>query len=114
MSDKSKDEIYDEFYNVVNMTPSELEDWLDTEKSKSVGKDSGDGESIGHKSGRKIIKIKNKKKDELTDANYDHMNEVIGYVHRHSAQKPSNDIKESDWRYSLKNWGHDPCKEMDC
>jgi len=114
MSDKSKDEIYDEFYNVVNMTPSELEDWLDTDKSKSVGADSGDGESKGHKSGRKIIKIKNKKKDELTDTNYEHMNKVIGYVHRHNAQKPSSDIKESNWRYSLKNWGHDPCKDMDC
>jgi hypothetical protein len=114
MSDRTKDKTYDEFYNVVNMTPSELEDWLDTYKSKSVGKDSSDGESIGHKSGRKIINIKRKKNDELTDTNYDHMYEVIGYVHRNSAQKPKSDIKESDWRYSLKNWGHDPCKEMDC
>lgn len=114
MSDKSKDEIYDEFYDLVNMTPSELEDWLDTDKSKNVGQDSGDGEAIGHKSGRKIIKIKNKKKDELTETNYDHMNKVIGYINRHKAQKPSSDFKESDWRYSLKNWGHDPCKEMDC
>ena len=114
MSDKSKDEIYDEFYDAVNMTPSEIEDWLDTDKSKSVGIDSGDGESKGRKSAKKIIKIKNKKKDELTDTNYNHMNKVVGYVHRHKAQKPDGDIKESDWRYSWKNWGHDPCKDMDC
>ena len=111
---KSNDEIYEEFYDAVNMTPSELEDWLDTEKSKEVGRDSGDGEAIGHKSGKKIITIKNKKKDDLTDDDYDHMNKVVGYVHRHKAQKPKSDIKDSDWRYSLKNWGHDPCKEMDC
>ncbi|MGB6150509.1 MAG: DUF3140 domain-containing protein [Pricia sp.] len=111
---KSKDEIYNEFYNVVNMTPSEIEDWLDTDKSKNVGQESGDGEAIGHKSGKKIIEIKNKKKDGLTEKDYDHMNKVIGYVHRHKAQKPNSDIKESDWRYSLKNWGHDPCKEVDC
>ncbi|MGB5983153.1 MAG: DUF3140 domain-containing protein [Nonlabens sp.] len=114
MNDKSKDEIYDNFYDAVNMTPSEIEDWLETDKSKSVGVDSGDGESKGRKSAKKIIKIKNKKKDELTDTNYDHMNKVVGYVNRHKAQKPDGDIKESDWRYSLKNWGHDPCKDMDC
>jgi hypothetical protein len=114
MSDNNKDEIYDEFYDLVNMTPSELEDWLDTDKSKDVGQDSGDGEAIGHKSGKKIIKIKNKKKDELTDTNYEHMSKVTSYINRHKAQKPSSDIAESNWRYSLKNWGHDPCKEMDC
>lgn len=114
MSDKSNEEIYDEFYDAVNMTPSELEQWLDTDKSKSVGQDSGDGESKGHKSGRKIISIKNKKKDDLNQNDYEHMNKVIGYIHRHTAQKPDSDIKASDWRYSLKNWGHDPCKEMNC
>ncbi len=114
MSDKSNEEIYDEFYDAVNMTPSELEQWLDTDKSKSVGQDSGDGESKGHKSGRKIITIKNKKNQDLNKNDYEHMNKVIGYIHRHTAQKPDSDIKESDWRYSLKNWGHDPCKEMNC
>jgi predicted transglutaminase-like cysteine proteinase len=114
MSDKDKDEIYDDFYDAVNMTPSEIEDWLETEKSKSVGQDSGDGESKGRKSAKKIIDIKRTKKDELTDDQLDHMNKVVGYVNRHRAQKPDSDIKESDWRYSLKNWGHDPCKDLDC
>ena len=62
MTEGKRQEIYDEFYDNVNMTPSELEGWLDTDKSKSVGQDSGDGESIGHKSGRKIIVIKKAKK----------------------------------------------------
>jgi predicted transglutaminase-like cysteine proteinase len=114
MSDKDKVEIYDDFYDAVNMTPSEIEDWLETEKSKSVGQDSGDGESKGRKSAKKIIDIKRTKKDELTDDQLDHMNKVVGYVNRHRAQKPDSDIKESDWRYSLKNWGHDPCKDLDC
>lgn len=111
---KSDKEIYDEFYEAVNMAPSELEDWLQTEQSKSVGQDSGDGEAIGHKSGKKIVALQRKNKDELTDDDYDHMNKVVGYVHRHKAQKPDGEIKNSNWRYSLKNWGHDPCKEMDC
>lgn len=110
MKEEKKQEIYDEFYDNVNMTPSELEKWLETEKSKSVGQDSGDGESIGHKSGRKIIEIKQTKKAELTDSNYEHMKKVNAYIARHTAQKPDGDLKESDWRYSLKNWGHDPLK----
>jgi len=110
MEADKQQKIYTEFYDNVNMTPSELEDWLETDKSKSVGQNSGDGEAIGHKSGRKIIKIKRKKKDELTEANYEHMQKVNGYIARHLAQKPDGDIKETDWRYSLKNWGHDPIK----
>ncbi len=110
MKENKKDDVYGEFYNNVNMTPSELEDWLSTEKAKSVGQDSGDGESIGHKSGQKIINIKRTKKDDLTDSNYEHMQKVNAYIARHTAQKPSGNVEESDWRYSLKNWGHDPLK----
>ena len=109
MDQDKKDEVYDEFYDCVNMQPKELEEWLDTEESRSVG-DSDSGESTGHKSGRRIVEIKRTKKVDLTSDQYDHMNKVIGYIHRHLAQKPSGDIENSDWRYSLKNWGHDPCK----
>ena len=109
MDQDKKDDVYDEFYDCVNMQPKELEEWLDTEESRSVG-DSEGGESTGHKSGRRIVEIKRTNKDDLSDDQYDHMNKVIGYIHRHLAQKPSGDIENSDWRYSLKNWGHDPCK----
>ena len=44
------------------------------------------------------------------DADYDHMRTVIGYVHRHLAQRPSGDVRETRWRYSLMNWGDDPLK----
>lgn len=36
MKDDKKQEIYEEFYDRVNMTPSEIEDRLKTEKSQSV------------------------------------------------------------------------------
>ncbi len=109
MDSDNKDEIYDDFYDLVNMQPKEIEEWLETEKSKSVGQDSGDGESRGHKSGKKIVDIKRTKKAELTKNDYEHMKKVIGYIKRHKAQKPDGNIKDSDWRYSLKNWGYDPC-----
>ena len=111
MSDSDdKVDIRKEFRDVVNMSPSELEDWLDTDESKSVG-DSDEGESTGHRSGRRIVEIRRKNVDELTEADHDHMEKVIGYVHRHKAQGPDSDVENSDWRYSLMNWGHDPCKD---
>ena len=36
------------------------------------------------------------------------MDKVVGYVHRHLAQRPKGDVAETPWRYSLMNWGHDP------
>ena len=66
MDSEKKDQIYSEFMDCVNMQPKELEDWLDTGESKSVG-DKDNGESTGHKSGRRIVDIKRTKQDELTD-----------------------------------------------
>ena len=100
-------EISKEFKRLVNMSASKLEKWLQTEESKSVGWDSGDGESIGHKSGEKIIKILEKKADDLTAQDYKHMQKVNGYINRHLAQKPKGDLADTNWHYSLKNWGHD-------
>jgi hypothetical protein len=108
---KSNEEIYQEFKEAVNMAPKELEDWLKTDNSKNVGQDSGDGEAIGHKSGKRIVKIKRTNKADLTTDNYDHMNKVVGYINRHKAQKPERGIENSNWRYSLMNWGYDPCKK---
>ena len=110
MNEEEKKNIRFEFNDKVNMSPSELEKWLKTEESQEVG----DGESLGHKSGRKIIEIKNKKVDELTDNDYNHMKKVNSYISRHMAQGPSGDKKNSRWRYSLMNWGCDPCKEQNC
>ena len=111
MSSKSKDEIWDEWRDLVNMQPKELEEWLDTDESKNVG-DSDEGESTGHKSGKKILEIKNTNKDDLSDYQWDHMAKVVGYIKRHGKQGgPNDNVEESTWRYSLMNWGHDPIKE---
>jgi hypothetical protein len=109
MADDDTD-TWKDFQDTVNMTASELEKWLDTDESKQVGQKSGGGESTGHASGRKIVTLLRSKKSNLTDDDYSHMRKVVGYAHRHLAQRPSGDIAESDWRYSLMNWGHDPCK----
>ncbi|MGX9855394.1 DUF3140 domain-containing protein [Limimaricola variabilis] len=111
MSGKSHDEIWDEFRELVNMAPKEIEDFLETEESKSVGDTGGDGESTGHKSGKRIVEIKRTNKSDLSDDQWDHMAKVVGYIKRHKAQGgPEDDVEHSKWRYSLMNWGHDPLK----
>lgn len=109
MSERDPKTVRDEFSEAVNMTPKELEDWLGTDESKSVG-DSDDGESTGHRSGRRIVELQQRKVADLTDADHDHMAKVVGYVHRHLAQGPEGDVESSRWRYSLMNWGHDPLR----
>lgn len=54
MAGKGSQQIKDEFDEAVNMTPTEFEQWLSTDQSQSVGQDE-DGESTGHKSGRRIV-----------------------------------------------------------
>ena len=102
------DEVWDDWKDAVNMTATELERWLGTDESKSVGQGSGSGESTGHESGRRIVAILGTNKGDLTDDDVAHMRKVVGYVHRHLAQRPDGDVSETPWRYSLMNWGHDP------
>jgi hypothetical protein len=102
------DQIRADFDDAVNMAPKALEEWLRTDRSKEVGW--GEGESVGHHSGRRIVEIKRTNKDDLTDSDLAHMRKVVGYVKRHLAQRPSGDVEDTKWRASLMNWGHDPLK----
>jgi hypothetical protein len=94
----------------VNMSPSDLEQWLDSDRSQEVGQADGGGESVGHASGRRIVEIKRTKVDDLTDDEHEHMRKVVGYVNRHLAQRPDGDVTDTTWRASLMNWGHDPLR----
>ncbi|HEY8478597.1 MAG TPA: HVA1 family protein [Spirillospora sp.] len=98
------------FEDAVNMTARELERWLETDESRSVGQKDGGGESTGHASGRRIVELLRANRADLTADDYAHMRKVAGYVRRHLAQRPSGDVARTPWRYSLMNWGHDPLK----
>lgn len=107
---KQKETLKD-FQEAVNMSASEIKQWLKTDESNSVGQKDKKGKIKGRKSGKKIIKILKKDKSDYEKKDFKHMKKVVGYVHRHLAQKPSGDIKETPWRYSLMNWGCDPLKK---
>jgi SpoVK/Ycf46/Vps4 family AAA+-type ATPase len=105
--------VREEFAQAVNMTPKQLEDWLETDESKAVGQKDGGSESTGHESGRRIVEILRTRKDDLTEDDEAHMRKVVGYVARHTAQRPDksdDELAHARWTASLKNWGHDPLR----
>ncbi|MGN6590849.1 MAG: DUF3140 domain-containing protein [Sphingomicrobium sp.] len=113
MANLDHDKVQHQFRKAVNMTATELDNWLRTQSSHAVGWKGSDGnarESVGHASGRHIVRILRKSNEDLTEGDYAHMRKVVGFIRRHSAQRPAN-IYTSRWRYSLMNWGHDPAKE---
>lgn len=111
MPELDRAKIRADFHRVVNMGADEIEEWLGTPESRKVGqKASPDGESVGHRSGRRSVAILRSPDHALDDDDYAHMRKVIGFVRRHRAQEPANMVT-SRWRYSLMNWGHDPLKD---
>lgn len=84
---KGKEEVIAEFNEYVNMTAEELESWLKSDDSNSAGwpKDDaeGNGETVGHDSGRRITEIlrENPKKEfeKYTDEMVEHMRKVVAY-----------------------------------
>ena len=109
MTKASDAEVERTFHELVNMTPRELEIWLETEKSRSVGQDAGDGESIGRKAGRRTLELLRGEKAPGAD-DFKHMRRVVGFIRRHLAQGPHREVAASRWRSALMNWGHDPLK----
>jgi Protein of unknown function (DUF3140) len=110
MTDEERMGIWLRFHEVVNLGASELEAWLQTDESLAVGSKRNGGESVGHASGRRIVSLLRKRDRDLTTDDYRHMRKVVGYVHRHVAQRPRGDVTRTRWRYSLLNWGHDPLR----
>jgi len=109
--DEERRQAIKDFKQAVNMTPLQLEKWLESEDSQRVGQKDGNGESVGHQSGRRIVELLQRHASDLSDDDIAHMRKVVGYIHRHLAQGPTKqDPAHSDWRYSLMNWGHDPEK----
>ena len=104
-------EVERRFHEVVNLSATELEAWLATPESLSVGqRAAASAESVGHRSGRRIVAILSKQADPLTDGDLEHMRRVVGFVQRHLAQRPQGDVSDTRWRRSLMNWGHDPLR----
>ncbi|BFZ54796.1 hypothetical protein PYCC9005_001833 [Savitreella phatthalungensis] len=124
-SGDNRDEIISQFFEYVNVSKSELEAWLKTSESKEAGwtgSDGGDGESVGHESGREIVSILSSgtsaaDASKFSEDEVAHMKKVNAYCKRHLAQegkladsKSEDELKKTKSYRSLKNWGHDLLK----
>src|SRR4051794_28823099 len=98
-SDDERQAVLHAFRQAVNMTPAALERWLATAESRAVGITHGDGhESVGHHSGRRIVALLRTPARDLGDDDLSHRRKVVGYVHRHLAQRPTGDVHDTRWR----------------
>jgi hypothetical protein len=112
MTANEKNAVHEEFVRLVNIPPAQLKAWLASEESRSVGMTpdgdkvtgSSHAESVRHQMGERILQIHSKKADGLSEQDFADMRKVIGYIHRHSAQRPKGDVTDTRWRKSLIQW----------
>jgi len=98
------------FHSLINLSPDELADWLDTEDSWNTGQIlPGETEATGHKAGREIEDMMRNGKGEFGEKEIALMRRTVSFIKRHGAQKErmqTKNIENSRWRHSLLNWGH--------
>jgi hypothetical protein len=62
------------------------------------------------KIGRRLVRAKRKKKDELTEADYRAMRNAVNHIRRHGENPPKNGEELEAWRYNLMVRGFNPGK----
>lgn len=96
----------------VNCSAAEIEEWHSTPESASVGsRGPGDRWSVGQLAGMRTVELLEAGPEAWSPADEAHVRRVAGFVRRHRAQWPRGDVRDTRWRHSLRNWGHDPLWE---
>ena len=99
---------------MVNMSPLELEKWLETKTTHSPAAESPESELIiDAKLSKKLIKILLKRKFMLTNGDYECLEKITNHINQLYKHKPAENLPLSSWRYALMNLGHDPLKASD-
>ena len=107
---KTREDIYAEFFNYINMSAQELDSWLQTAHSKAPDEGSALELIVDKKTSKKILKILLKKKYMLTKGDYTCMEKASNDIQHIYQKKPQENTSHSNWRYALMNLGHDPTK----
>lgn len=95
----------EEFRGVVNMSPEEIERWLQAPEARSAA----DADEA-----RRIVALLRKPAGQYTDGDVAEMQTMIDAVRERLALEgpPERDVAHSAWRYGLMGWGHDPLKDQ--
>jgi hypothetical protein len=103
-----RSELFTDFARHINMPAGQLERWLETERSHNAGRLVGQRESHSHAAGRRILRLLRTPKADFTADDLVHMRKAIHHIDRQLRHRPRGDVSDTDWRYGLMNWGHDP------
>jgi len=118
-SDKEKDQIYKRWKNLINMSPSELQDWarnpdrLRASISRQEAKKEHGGIHSGYDSLHRIKRRVLIKREEWDAEDYDNAAQENSFNSRMLGNDPGDPVpgtQRSKWEISLRNWGHDPRK----
>lgn len=108
MTAPETDELWNEFHTVVNMSSRELQDWL---RTHSAGEDSEAlPDAAGSETGRHVLEILGKRKQDLTDDDVAVMRRVVTAVRSERRQDLEPTAGQAPWRHRLMTMGHDPLK----
>lgn len=111
------DEVFEEFNDLVNMSPEEMDSWEESDNYDKYRERKSDGQPIDEPLDD-VMRLKQTPKDEWRDVD-DGFNEIeqaeeaIGFISRMKAGEqgdpmPGTDPPLSKRDASLLNWGHDP------
>ncbi len=116
LSDEEKEEVYDKWHDLINMSQSSLNEWAEDDDrllasiNREEAKDAGNIQS-GYDSFHRIKRRKEKPFENWSNDDFDNAKQEIGFNSRMLGGKPGQPVEDSGmskWEISLKNWGHDP------
>lgn len=109
-SAQERDDLWDQFHAVVNMTSRELEEWLMT---RSAGEESEAlPDQAGTQNGRRVLGILGKRRADLTDDDFRIMRKVLDTVSSARGADMESTAGQANWRHRLMTLGHDPLKSL--
>lgn len=106
-----EDVVWERWTRLMNVSAEDLEAWLETPESWSVGFKGYGEESVGHASGRRNLQLLGLAREDLSPDDWRQVRRTVGYIRRHLAQRPEGDVEDTRWRWSLLNWGHEPLED---
>ena len=101
---RSRNEIWHDFHEVVNMSAAEIEGRLGPPSAMGWAREQD-------QAGRRLIKVLSKRKSDLDEDDYWYMRQIVEHIDRRIARgRPGDDSEGSSWREQLMELGHDPLK----
>jgi hypothetical protein len=110
ISEQERDELWDDFHAVVNMTSRELEEWL---RTRSAGQETEElPDQAGTENGRHVLHILGKRRGDLDADDMRVMRKVVDTVTAERGADMEPTQGQPNWRHRLMTLGHDPLKPL--